>query len=698
MAKNLVIVESPAKAKTIGKFLGKNYKVVASVGHVRDLPKSKMGIDIENDFEPSYITIRGKGEVISALRKEAKKADNIILATDPDREGEAIAWHLQTLLEKQADSFERVTFNAITKDTVKKAVKNSRSIDMDLVDAQQARRVLDRLVGYSISPLLWAKVRKGLSAGRVQSVATRMICDREDEINAFVPEEYWNIEAEVIKDKKKTKAQYHGGKDEKIKLTNKSDVDKVIASLGKDFTVIDISKASRKKNPFNAFTTSTLQQEAANKLGFSAKKTMSVAQKLYEGIKIGSSSVGLITYMRTDSTRIAPEASMKLKTYIEDVYGDKYLGRTVHQGSKKSQDAHEAIRPSYVDYVPEDIEKYLDKDQFKLYQLIWKRFVASHMAPSQFNQVAVSFDNMGHIFKANGSVMTFDGFTKVYDYVNSKDTVLPEYTVGEVLKMGKVKEEQHFTKPPARYTEATLVKAMEELGIGRPSTYAPTISTIMARGYVGKEKKNLYPSELGVIINTIMKEHFADVVNVKFTASLEENLDEVEAGSVEWKKVISDFYEEFEPSLQSAEKELERVNMDVETDEICDKCGATIVIKHGRFGKFKACSNYPECKNTMPILDKIGVKCPECKEGDVIKRKTKKFKDFYGCSRFPDCRFTSWHEPTGEMCPVCGKALINYKTKSVKEVRCIDSACEHNKKKTKSKKTTKTKKKPVKKK
>ncbi len=697
MAKNLVIVESPAKAKTIGKFLGKNYKVIASVGHVRDLPKSKMGIDIDNDFEPSYITIRGKGEVISALRKEAKKADNIILATDPDREGEAIAWHLKTLLEKQADSFERVTFNAITKDTVKKAVKNSRNIDMDLVDAQQARRVLDRLVGYSISPLLWAKVRKGLSAGRVQSVATRMICDREYEINAFVPEEYWNIEAEVIKDKKKTKAQYYGNKTEKIKLTSKADVDKVTSSLGKEFTVVDISKSSRKKNPFNAFTTSTLQQEASNKLGFSAKKTMSVAQKLYEGIKIGSSSVGLITYMRTDSTRIAPEASLKLKTYIEDNYGDKYLGRTVHQGAKKAQDAHEAIRPSYVEYVPEDIAKYLDKDQFKLYQLIWKRFVASHMAASQFNQVAVSFDNAGNIFKANGSVMTFDGFTKVYDYVNSKDTILPEYTVGEMLKMGKVKEEQHFTKPPARYTEATLVKAMEELGIGRPSTYAPTISTIMARGYVGKEKKNLYPSELGFIINTIMKEHFADVVNVKFTASLEENLDEVEAGSVEWKKVISDFYSEFKPSLQSAEKELERVNMDIETDEICDKCGANIVIKHGRFGKFKACSNYPECKNTMPILDKIGVKCPECKDGDVIKRKTKKFKDFYGCSRFPDCRFTSWHEPTGEMCPVCGKALINYKTKAVQEVRCIDSACEHNKKKTKAKKTTKTKKKSVKK-
>ncbi len=689
MAKNLVIVESPAKAKTIGKFLGKNYKVTASVGHVRDLPKSKMGIDIENDFEPSYITIRGKGDIIKELRKEAKKADNIILATDPDREGEAIAWHLKTLLEKQADSFERVTFNAITKDTVKNAVKNAREIDMDLVDAQQARRLLDRLVGYSISPLLWAKVRKGLSAGRVQSVATRMICDREDEINNFEPEEYWTIDAEILKDRKKVKIAYYGNVEGKVKLTSKKDVDKVLKSLTDEFTVSDITKSKRKKNAYNPFTTSTLQQEAANKLGFSAKKTMSVAQRLYEGVKIGSSSVGLITYMRTDSTRIAPEASEKLVAYIKDEFGKEYIGRTKHQGSKKSQDAHEAVRPSYVDYTPESIEKYLDKDQLKLYTLIWKRFVASHMSASEFSQVSVCFENNKNIFKTSGSVMIFDGFTRVYDYVNSKDVKLPDFAKDDKLKMKSVSEEQHFTKPPARYNEASLVKAMEELGIGRPSTYAPTISTIMSRGYVGKEKKNLYPTELGFIINKIMKQHFADVVNVKFTAGLEENLDEVEAGNVDWKLVIANFYKDFEPSLKLAEDEIEKINMDVETDEVCELCGAMILIKHGRFGKFKACSNYPECTNTMPILDKIGVACPECEDGEVIKRKTKKFKDFYGCSNFPNCRFTSWHRPTGEKCQVCSKSLIEYKTRAVNEIKCIDKDCPSNqkpKKKTTAKK------------
>ncbi|PID82969.1 MAG: DNA topoisomerase I [Clostridiales bacterium] len=691
MAKNLVIVESPAKAKTIGKFLGRNYKVTASVGHVRDLPKSTMGVDIENDFEPKYITIRGKGDVIKELRKEAKKADNVILATDPDREGEAIAWHLKTLLEGSVDKFERVTFNAITKDTVKNAVKNARDIDMDLVDAQQARRILDRIVGYSISPLLWAKVRRGLSAGRVQSVATRMICDREDEISNFVPEEYWSIDVETLKNKKKIKFAFVSSCDGKTKLVSKEDVDLILSSMDENLIIKDINKSNRTKSAFNSFTTSTLQQEAYNKLGFSAKKTMSVAQKLYEGIKIGSSSIGLITYMRTDSVRIAPEASLKLKSYIEDTYGKKYIGNTVHSGSKNTQDAHEAIRPSYVDYTPESIAKYLDKDQLKLYTLIWKRFVASHMAKAKFSQDTVTASSKDNIFKVSGSVMTFDGFTKVYDYVSSKDVVLPNFEVGEILKINKILPEQHFTKPKARYTEASLVKAMEELGIGRPSTYAPTISTIISRGYVAKEKKNLLPTELGFIINTIMKDHFKDIVNVKFTAGLEESLDSVEAGKIEWKKVINDFYKEFEPSLELAGKELEKVNMDIETDEICELCGAVILIKHGRFGKFMACSNYPECKNTMPILDKIGISCPICKTGDVIKRKTKKFKDFYGCSTFPNCNFTSWHKPTGDFCNICGKTMIDYKTKSVHKVRCIDNECKSNKLKT-TKKKTKTKK------
>lgn len=673
MSKNLVIVESPAKAKTIAKMLGSNYMVRASVGHVRDLPKSKMGVDIENNFEPAYITIRGKGDVIKELKKEAKKADKVILATDPDREGEAIAWHLKTLLENQSDKFERVTFNVITKDTVKEAIKSPRDIDMQLVDAQQARRVLDRLVGYSISPLLWAKVRRGLSAGRVQSVATRMICDREEEITAFIPEEFWTLEAEFSVDKKKFKASFYGDTKEKIKLSNKNQVESIISKLKEEYKIIEHNTNSRKKNPVLPFTTSTLQQEASNKLGFSTKKTMSVAQKLYEGVKIANTTVGLITYMRTDSTRIAPEISKETMTLIKENFGEEYVGIQPKNTSKKAQDAHEAIRPSYPKYTPAEISSYLDKDQQKLYELIWRRFMASHMAPANYEQVQVSLENSGYIFKVTGSVQTFDGFLKIYNYTKREDTELPKLAVGEILKSKKIIPEQHFTQPPARFTEASLVKAMEELGIGRPSTYSPTISTILSRGYVSKEKKFLIPTELGFIVNGIMKEHFSSIVDVDFTANMEKRLDEVEEKDEDWKSIISSFYKGFEPSLKLAEKEIEKVNMDIVTDEICEICGANMLIKHGRFGQFKACSNYPDCTNTKPILDKIGVKCPECKKGDVIKRKTKKFRDFYGCSNFPECKFSSWHRPTGESCPKCSKALVEYKTKKKQQISCIDT-------------------------
>lgn len=670
MSKNLVIVESPAKAKTIGKFLGRNYSVLASVGHVRDLPKSKMGVDIEGDFEPQYITIRGKGELIKTLRKEAKKADKIILATDPDREGEAIAWHLKTLLEGQNDSFERVTFNAITKDTVSKAIKEPRNIDMALVDAQQARRVLDRIVGYSISPLLWAKVRRGLSAGRVQSVATRLICDREEEISAFLPEEYWSIEALLVKDKDSFRAQFYGDLNDKMKLGSEAEVNRVLSKLKDEYRVLSYKVIEKKRAPFLPFTTSTLQQEASNKLGFSTKKTMQVAQKLYEGVKIGSQTVGLITYMRTDSTRIAPEASKEAFKLIEDNFGKDYVGTAPKASGKNAMDAHEAIRPSYPSYTPAEIASSLDKDQQKLYELIWRRFMASHMASAVFSSAAAELENAGYVFKASGLNMVFDGFLRVYIYSKSENSELPVLEAGEIVKQKKILPEQHFTQAPPRYTEASLVKAMEELGIGRPSTYAPTISTILARGYVKTEKKTLHPTELGIIINKILKEHFKAIVDVEFTAKMEEALDGVEGEHKDWKGIIRDFYKDFKPSLDLADKEVEKVNTDVVTDEICELCGANMLIKHGRFGAFKACSNYPDCKNTKPIVDKIGVKCPLCKEGDIIKRKTKKFKDFFGCSNFPDCKFSSWHRPTGEICPKCGNVLVEYKTKKLSEIRC----------------------------
>lgn len=683
MPKSLVIVESPAKAKTISKFLGRNYTVKASVGHVRDLPKSKMGVDIENDFEPQYITIRGKGDVIKELKKEAKKADRVILATDPDREGEAIAWHLKTLLEKENDTFERVAFNAITKDNVKKAIKAPRDINMNLVDAQQARRVLDRLVGYSISPLLWAKVQRGLSAGRVQSVATRLICDREESIQSFVPEEYWSIEALFHVDNQRFTASFYGKDNEKMKLGNKAEVDAVLQALGEDFDVVSSKVTQKKRNPILPFTTSTLQQEASNKLGFSTTKTMSVAQRLYEGVKIGSATVGLITYMRTDSTRIEPEVSKETAKLIAENFGEEYLGKTEFKSKKSSQDAHEAIRPSYPSYTPAEIQSHLDKDQFKLYELIWRRFMASHMAPAVFDNVQIDLNNSSYTFKASGSSMRFDGFLKIYTYSKQTDHQIPLLEENWKIAAKSINSEQHFTQAPPRYTEASLVKEMEELGIGRPSTYAPTISTIIARAYISRDKKNLVPTELGFIVNGIMKEHFAEIVDVDFTAKMEESLDEVEneGDKHHWKTIIGKFYQGFQPSLNLAEKELEKINMDVMTDEICELCGAHLLIKTGRFGKFKACSNYPDCKNTKPILNTIGVKCPICKDGDVIERKTKKFKNFYGCSQFPDCKFSSWHKPTGETCPNCSQPLIEYRTKSKHEIRCMDTkTCKYSKK------------------
>ncbi len=684
MANYLVIVESPAKAKTIGKFLGKNYKVMASVGHVRDLPKSKMGVDVENDFEPHYITIRGKGEVIKELKKNAKKAKKIYLATDPDREGEAIAWHLKTALAGSDKPFERVAFNAITKDAVRTAIKNGREIDMDLVDAQQARRILDRLVGYSISPILWRKIRRGLSAGRVQSVATRIICQREAEIKTFVSEEYWTLEAHFKKAKEKFVANFYGKNGKKMALPNKAVLDKLVADLTSDYTAEEIKQSKRMRKPPAPFITSTLQQEAASRYGFTTKKTMMNAQQLYEGIKISGRTVGLITYMRTDSTRIAPEATAAIQSYIKESLSPKYLGK-INKGksAKGMQDAHEAIRPTDVFLTPAELEAYLTKDQYKLYKLIWERSVASHMASAEYEQMNILVKNGEYDFKINGSKLIFDGFLSVYSYAATSDVLLPDIKKGELLDLQKLEPSQHFTQPPARYTEASLVKAMEELGIGRPSTYSPTISTILARGYVAKEKKALYPTELGELVNDIMESYFDDVIDVDFTAELEKSLDMIEEDKLKWRTVIADFYQSFKDDLDKAEEELERISLDEETDEVCEKCGAKMLIKHGRFGKFMACSNYPECENTKALLNKIGVKCPKCQQGEIVERKTKKYKTFYGCSAFPECRFISWHKPTGELCPKCGDALIDYKTKKRDEIICINKECDYKKPKNK---------------
>lgn len=654
MADKLIIVESPAKANTIKKFLGGSTKVVASMGHIRDLPKSKLGVDLENDFEPEYINIRGKGDLIKALKKDAKNAKKIYLATDPDREGEAIAWHLDYILKEEHDKIVRVTFNEITKGAVQKAIKEPRNIDLNVVDAQQARRVLDRIVGYQISPLLWKKVKRGLSAGRVQSVAVKLIVEREEEIEKFVPEEYWNIYAD-LKDKESKKqfeARFYGKNNKKIEIHSKEEIDKILEDIEKaKYVIKEVKKGEKKRNAAPPFTTSTMQQEASRKLGFTLKKTMSVAQGLYEGVKIPEKgSVGLITYMRTDSTRISEVARQAAKEHIVNTYGEQYYENRYYKAKKDSQDAHEAIRPTYADLEPEQIKDSLTKDQYKLYKLIYNRFMASQMSSAIYNTMAVTIDADGYTFKANGQSIKFKGFMVLYvegtDQEEQEAGMLPELKEGQEVEKIKINPKQSFTEPPARYTEASLVKALEEKGIGRPSTYSPTITTILERRYIEKQQKQLVPTELGRIVNKLLVENFKDIVNVEFTADIESQFDNIAEGKEEWKQMIRDFYGPFKGELDEAEKNLEHVEIKDEVSDVkCDKCGRMMVYKYGRFGKFLACPGYPECKNTKAIVETINVPCPKC-GGEVQVRKTKRNKKYYICENNPKtCDFISWNKP-----------------------------------------------------
>ena len=683
-AKNLVIVESPAKVKTIKKFLGSTYEVDASNGHVRDLPKSQMGIDTENDFEVKYITIRGKGDILSKLRKEAKKADKIYLATDPDREGEAISWHLMKALkldEAKDKKIYRISFNEITKNAVKNSIKNPREIDMNLVDAQQARRILDRLVGYKISPLLWEKVKRGLSAGRVQSVALRMICDREEEIDAFIPEEYWNLEAalKIPGSKKALTAKFYGDKNNRITIGNREEMDGIQEKLeGQAYTVEELKIGERIKKAPIPFTTSTLQQEASKVLNFSTQKTMRLAQQLYEGVEVkGRGTIGLITYLRTDSTRVAEEADQAAREFIGAQYGSQYVAKA-EQGSKKSgkiiQDAHEAIRPTDISLTPVIIKESLQRDLFRLYQLIWKRFAASRMDSARYETTAVKIGAGAYYFTATASKLAFDGFMSVYAQEEDKEEanlLLERLETGMKLELEELLPSQHFTQPPSHYTEASLVKALEEQGIGRPSTYAPTITTILARRYVVKENKNLYVTELGEVVNGMMKQCFPSIVDTAFTANLEYLLDKVGDGTVEWKTVVRNFYPDLDEAVKSAQVELESVTIaDEVTEEICDHCGRNMVIKYGPHGKFLACPGFPECKNTKPYLEKIGVPCPKCGKEVVIK-KTKKGRRYYGCENNPECEFMSWQKPSKEKCPNCGGYMLEKGNKIV----CADEHC-----------------------
>lgn len=689
MAKNLIIVESPAKSKTIKKFLGKNYEVVASNGHVRDMPKSQMGIDFDNDFEPKYITIRGKGELLAKLRKEVKKADHVYLATDPDREGEAISWHLCFALKLDPKKTSRITFNEITKNAVRQSLKQSRQIDMDLVDAQQARRVLDRMVGYSISPLLWDKVKRGLSAGRVQSVALRIIADREAEIDAFIPQEYWSLEGifQLEGSKKPLLAKYYGNP-EKADIRSKEEIDKIMAELkGARYKVSSIKKSERNKKPPLPFTTSTLQQEASKQLNFATRKTMQIAQQLYEGVQVkGHGTIGLITYLRTDSTRISEEADAACKTFITENYGEENIIEkdVVPQNRKNAQDAHEAIRPTYVDLTPAQVKESLTRDQFRLYQLVWKRFVASRMHSAKYETTSVKIDGKGHRFTSSGSKLVFPGFMSVYQSAEDKEeanSVLAKVKEDSKLKMQELKEEQHFTQPPAHYTEASLVKALEELGIGRPSTYAPTISTLISRRYVAKEQKNLYLSELGDIVNQIMVKAFPSIVDVNFTATMEALLDSVAEGTIEWKTVIRNFYPDLVESVSKAEKVLEKIELhDEETDVECELCGRKMVIKYGPHGsKFLACPGFPDCRNTKPYYEKIGVTCPKC-GGDIVIKKTQKGRRYYGCINNPECDVMTWQKPSDKRCPKCGNMLLERGNKLV----CADNTCGYVEEKPKS--------------
>ena len=678
--KTLVIVESPSKAKTIGKYLGANYKVIASVGHVRDLPKSKLGIDIENDFEPQYIPIRGKGDIIKELRKEAKKASKVYLATDPDREGEAISWHLANLLGIDLDTPCRIVFNEIIKSSIKDAIKHPRKIDLNLVDAQQARRVLDRLVGYQISPLLWRKVRKGLSAGRVQSAALKIICDREKEIKDFDPKEYWTITAEFKKGKKFS-AKLMEYKKKKLVVENKEQNDKILAELNTgSYSVAALNQKERMKKPFAPFTTGSMQQEASTKLNFNTKKTMLIAQQLYEGVEIkGQGTVGLITYLRTDSVRISEEAKAAAADFINEKYGKEYLGKNVYSNKKKDiQDAHEAIRPSNISLEPEAIKDSLSNDQFKLYRLIWCRFMASQMTAAKFDNLQVEIENGDYTFKTTGSKLLFDGYQRVYksSMDEDKDKILPALEKGELLDLIGLGGEQNFTQPPARYTEASLVKELEEKNIGRPSTYAPIVGTLSERKYVTREKKSLVPTELGFLVTGLMEEYFKEIVDVNFTAGMEDKLDDVEIKDLEWKKIIRDFYGPFEKELEVADHAIEKVTVeDQPTGETCELCGKPMVLKTGRFGEFIACSGYPECKNTKPIVKTIDVKCPKCGK-DIVARKSKKGKLFYGCSGYPDCDQSYWYKPVDKKCPKCGALLIEKKTKAG-NLACSNAECDY---------------------
>lgn len=685
MGQNLVIVESPAKAKTISKYLGKNYTVEASMGHVRDLPKSKLGVDIEDNFNPKYITIRGKGELIAKLKKAAKKADKIYLATDPDREGEAISWHLANILKISEDDTCRIVFNEITKSAVKESIKEARKINLNLVDAQQARRVLDRLVGYEISPILWKNVKWGLSAGRVQSAALKLICDKEEEINAFESKEYWTVDCILKKERKKFPIKLTKCNNKKVEIKTEEEAKKIIKDLEEnDYKVYKVKKGNRLKNPLPPFTTSTLQQEASKKLNFMTKRTMSIAQALYEGVEVkGYGTVGLITYMRTDSVRVSEEAQGKAVDFIKQNYGEEYIPESprVYKGKKNIQDAHEAIRPSHIEITPEIAKVSLSTEQYKLYNLIWKRFIASQMSSCSLNTNSIDIINGSYSFKASGSTIKFDGFMKVYDYTtedDENDVTLPILEEGEILSSASVEGKQHFTQPPARYTEASFVKLLEEKGIGRPSTYVPTISTLLSRDYVSREKKNLIPTELGFIVNNIMSDYFKQIVDVDFTAGMERKLDYIEEGSEEWKGVVGEFFMPLKVAIDKAEKEISKVVIEDKVSDVpCDKCGRMMVIKRGRYGTFLACPGYPECHNAKPIVEELDVPCPKC-GGKILAKRSKKGKKFFGCSNYPNCDFVSWNEPIKEACSKCGSYMTaKYSKTKGKYAVCSNAECKN---------------------
>lgn len=686
MADSLVIVESPAKAKTIGKYLGSKYIVKASMGHIRDLPKSQTGVDVENNFTPKYITIRGKGSVLKELKDASKKVKNVYLAADPDREGEAIAWHLAHYLELDEKAACRVVFNEITKQAVKDAFKSPRPINMDLVNAQQARRILDRLVGYKISPLLWKKIKKGLSAGRVQSVTVKLIIDRENEIEAFIPEEYWSITAELKQNNQVFEAKFYGLDGKKKELSNEQEVNEILQAIkDQNFTVAEVKEKERLRHPSPPFITSSLQQEAARKLGFRASKTMSVAQQLYEGVELGKEgTVGLITYMRTDSTRISPLAQEEAREYVVNKYGADFIPEEPRNYVKKNsnaQDAHEAIRPTSILRDPESMKPYLSRDQLRLYKLIWDRFASSQMSSAVLDTMTVDFNSGNTIFRSSGSKIKFAGFMKVYVEGNDDETVeeytfLPDLSLGEQLTPNEIEPKQHFTQPPPRYTEARLVKTLEELGIGRPSTYAPTLETIQKRGYVALEEKKFFATELGELINQMMEEFFPEILNVEFTANMEGNLDHVEEGTEDWVKILADFYETFEKRLDVAEEEMKEIEIQDEvSDELCDKCGKPLVYKMGRFGRFLACSGFPDCRNTKPIVKDIGVECPKCHKGHIVERRSKKGRIFFGCDSYPECDYVSWDKPTNKHCPNCQEVLVEKRNRNGAKLQCV--ACDY---------------------